>query len=474
MDQTWRFRRREPSNGRYGGAEGGNPVISGSREHLEQCLARIQRHDATLRGMITTMAASARAEADAADAAALRGDWLGPLHGVTVSLKDVIDTAGVRTTAGAQFFTEHVPTRDAEIVTRLKRAGAVIVGKVNLHEFAYGGTTQNPFFGSCRNPWDPERIPGGSSGGSGAATAAEYATISLGTDTAGSGRVPAALNGLACLRPTTGRISNRGVFPCSPAYDTISPMAYRVADVARAYGALAGYDAEDPVSVDAPVDDPLGPLHAPLAGMRIGLPRRYFFEDVDGDILAGTKAAAFVLEKLGARLVECDIPGAEDAKDYFEKIFHPDAAHVHRERLRNDPGKFGRDTLERLNQMGLGPSAADYAASLRRQEWFTRQLQEVFAGVDAVFSPGCGTVAPRIADSAQTTTTTRRLTRFCYVWSFAKLPVLAVPCGLTGAGMPFGFAIAGPPWQEARLLRIGAAFQRATDWHTRRPALLST
>ncbi|MBM3510667.1 MAG: amidase [Alphaproteobacteria bacterium] len=436
-----------------------------------RCLENIRRHDGLLKAMITVLEEDALREAAALDEAASGGDTRGLLHGMPVTLKDVIDTAGVRTTSGSKFFEHHVPAVDAEVVRRLKANGAVIIGKVNLHEFAYGGTTQNPFYGRCRNPWNPDCIPGGSSGGSGAAAAAEMCIASLGTDTGGSGRIPGALNGIAALRPTVGRISNRGVTPVSQPFDTLSPMAYRVTDVARVFAAIAGYDPSDPISVDRSVENFLPGLGEGIGGVRIGLPRAFFFEEVEADVLAPARAAIDVLERLGAQVVAIDVPGAAEAKDQFEKIFHTDCADFHRQRFATEREKFGKDTAERL-AMGTERKGIDYAAGMRWMEAWRRRLALVFGEVDIVASPATPVAAPPIAESEQTTAVTRRLTRFCYPWSIAGTPVLVVPCGFNRAGLPVGLSLAAAWWQEPLLFRVGVAYQAATDWHTRRPPLL--
>jgi len=440
--------------------------------HTEASLARIERLDGRIKAMITVTADTALARAAEADAAAARGESLGLLHGLTVSLKDVIHTAGVRTTGGSQFFADFVPRADAEVVRRLKSAGAIIIGKNNLHEFAYGGTTQNPFYGSCRNPWDLERIPGGSSGGSGAAVAADYSDVSLGTDTAGSGRIPAALNGVAGLRPTCGRISNRNVIPCSLPFDTISPLARRVADIARVFAVIAGHDPDDPLSAERPLENFLPGLTAGVKGVRLGLPKTYFFDQTEPEIADAVMAAARLLERLGARLVDIALPGAEVAKDYFEKIFHSDAAALHRERLQTAPEMFGADTRDRLNSLGGSFTAVDYALALRWMENWKHRLRAQFEDVDAILTPMTPIPAPLVGDSRQTTATTRRLTLFSYVWAIAQIPVLVVPCGFTREGLPFGLSLAARWWREPLLFRIGTAYQAETDWHLRRAPII--
>ena len=442
-----------------------------SVELTEQCLERIERLDAELRVFVTVTADLARERARGADEALARGELLGPLHGLPVALKDNIDTAGIRTTAGAGFLADRVPREDAAVVERLDAAGAVLVGKVQLHELAYGGTTQNPHFGPCRNPWDPERIPGGSSGGSGAAVAAGMCAAALGTDTGGSVRIPAALNGVSGLRPTTGAISNRGLVWLTHSFDTIGPLARTVEDVAALYATLAGYDPEEPTSVPGSQGDPLAELETGIEGMRIGLPASFYFDDADEPVVAAVRAAGDALAGLGASVVEVELPGSAEALEAGTRIIWAEALATHRDRLAAEPESFGEDVRRRLPS-GEGVSGADYANAVQTGREWRRMLDGVFEEVDAILSPVSGAVAPLAAD-CETIETTRKLTIRTYGWSLAGVPALAVPCGFSPEGMPIGMQLAAPAWREPTLFRIGAAYQRATDWHLREPPLVT-
>jgi aspartyl-tRNA(Asn)/glutamyl-tRNA(Gln) amidotransferase subunit A len=433
----------------------------------ERYLERIGRLDGEVKAFVTVTGDLARAQAAAADEALARGGRPGPLHGLPVALKDNIDTAGIRTTRGSRFFADRVPAEDAEVARRLREAGAVLLGKLALHEFAYGATTQNPHHGECRNPWDTSRIPGGSSGGSGAALGADLCAAALGTDTGGSVRIPAALNGVSGLRPTFGRVSNRGVFPVSATFDTVGPMARSVVDVARLFVVLAGYDGADPTSVDMPLDDCLETLELGVDGLRIGLPAEFFFEEVDAEIVRGVRAAGDLLAALGAELVELDLPGAAEALEATTLMIRAEAFSVHRERLRDQPELFGEDVRRRL-PLGEDLRAADYGQWRETGRVWRRTLDRAFERADAILTPVAGTVAPT-AD-AEMIETTHRLTRLTYGWSLARLPALAIPGGFVG-GLPFALQLAAPPRRESTLLRIGAAYQQETDWHLRRPPL---
>ena len=263
-----------------------------SAELVEEYLARIDAVDDELRAYVTVTGEEARAGAARADAARGSEASLGPLHGLPIALKDNIATAGIRTTIGSSFFADDVPIENAPVWQRLHDAGALLVGKTQLHEFAYGATTQNPHHGACRNPWDPARTPGGSSGGSGAATGAAMCAVALGTDTGGSVRIPASLNGVCGIRPTLGRIPNTGVFHVSWSFDTVGPLARSLADMAAVFDVIAGYDAADPVSVNRQAVSLVDALERDATGLRVGVPGAFFFDDIDPEIAAATRAAA--------------------------------------------------------------------------------------------------------------------------------------------------------------------------------------
>ena len=435
---------------------------------VEACLANIETLDATLKATITVVADDARQRARHADEASAREDWLGVLHGMPIAIKDNIDTAGVRTTSGSTFFADHVPEHDAPVVERLLASGAIPVAKLNLSEFAIGATSQNPHYGGVRNPWDTSRIPGGSSGGSGVAVAAEMAVAALGTDTSGSVRIPAALTGVSGMRPTTGRVPNRRSTPASLNFDAIGPMAYSVVDVARVLFVIQGYDPADRSSADRPADDLLADLHRGLRGVRIGVPTSFFFEGLGPGIEAATREALDVLSDLGAQLVDIHVDGAEVASDMMRPILHADMAAFHRDRLEAAPESFGEDVYRRI-QLGVGVTGAEYSACADWRTDFIRRVDRVFDDVDLVASPMTPVVAPR-AEGAEMIETTKELSRFAMPWSMANLPSLSVPCGFDAQGLPLGLQLAGRQWNDALVLRSGVAYQQATQWHRARPS----
>lgn len=397
-----------------------------------------------------------------------------PLPGVggrTVSLKDNIDTAGWTTTMGSAFFREHVPTSDAPVVQRLRAAGAVIVGKANLHEFAFGGTTQNPHHGLGGNPWNVDAIPGGSSGGSGSSVAAGMADVSLGTDTGGSIRIPAALNGVAGLRPTHGRVPNTGCFPVSAAYDTIGPLARTVAEVAWAHEVISGWDAGDDCTVDRPVDSWEHAYAKGVKGLRIGVPGHWALTALEPDVEQRIREAIEVMKDLGADVFDIDLPGAEQAQSQLMPMVHADAASVHAERLTHQPEVFGADVLARM-RVGQAVTGPEYAAGMRFKERWLRQLERTFTEVDVVLTPTCPVTAPLRIDTARMLETTRQISRYTYAWALAGTPALSVPCGFAGNGLPVGMQLVAPRWFDSRVLALGAHYQAVTDHHLRRPAMV--
>ncbi|MCY4087776.1 MAG: amidase [Actinomycetia bacterium] len=434
----------------------------------EACLGQVERLEGELRAFVTVTPDVARARAAEADAVLADGRSLGSLHGLPVAIKDNIDTAGIRTTVGSAFFRDRVPDADAEVWRRLEAAGAVLIGKAQLHEFAYGATTQNPHHGSCRNPWDTARIPGGSSGGSGSSVAAGMAAAALGTDTGGSVRIPASLNGLSGIRPTLGRVPNTGVFYVAWSFDTVGPLARSIADCAEILAVMSGYCPTDPMSVDRPVEDFVAALSAGTAGLRVGVPRNFFFEDIDADIVALVRAAADVLADLGVSVEDVDVPGIEEANDACTRIIWAEAYAQHRERLAEQPSLFGEDLQRRL-VLAHDVAGHDYARYRQLGRRWRRTLAELFERVDVLLSPTAGTDVPEVG--SEMIETTVRLTHLTYGWSLAGLTALSIPCGFAQSGMPVGLQLAAAPWGEADLIRLAAAYESATSWHERQPPL---
>jgi len=443
-----------------------------SHELAQATLKRIERLDPLLNSYITVTEETALRQARQADAAlqaAERGQatLIGPLLGVPIGLKDLYETAGIRTTMGSTFFRENVPQEDAFVVQRLYEGGAVLVGKHNMHEIALGVTNVNPHYGPCRNPWNRARVTGGSSGGSAAALAAGLCLGALGSDTGGSIRIPAALCGVVGLKPTYGRVSVRGVMPLSWNLDHAGPMARRVLDVAILLQMIAGYDVDDPYCADVPADDYLAHLREGVRGWRVGLASDEFFRQCEPDVLAAFQAAARVFEDLGANVEEIELRGARKAALANGLVTPTDASVLHRERLQSQPEGFGADVRLRL-QNGAATALTDYILARQAQVILRRQLEWMFEDYDILLTPTTPVTAPRI-EGQDAIEQARRLTRFTAPFNLTGLPALSIPCGFDETGLPIGLQIIGPPWAEARVLRAGNAYEQATDWHTRVP-----
>jgi aspartyl-tRNA(Asn)/glutamyl-tRNA(Gln) amidotransferase subunit A len=451
-----------------------SPVLqSRSVDRLEGCLAAIEAWNPHVNAMVTTDAEGARRDARDADAQRAAGRGRGLLHGVPVIVKDNLDTAGLRTTYGSGFFADHVPTVDAHVVARLRQAGAVIVGKATMHEFAYGVRSFNPVIGQCRNPWDTTRIPGGSSGGSGVAVATGMAEMALGTDTGGSVRVPAALNGITGLRPTFGRVSNHGCMPVSTTHDTVGPMARTVEEVARLFAVIAGFDRKDPLSEARPVEEIFGRLSDGIGGLRIGRPTNHYFTGLDEDVADALERAIDTLRGLGAQIVDIEVPGAESIHAFATTMIASDAHQLHAERIELGGSRWADQTLERI-RLAARFTGVDYARAMRERERWCRMLDGLFQQVDLLVSPTSATVAPLIDDERSLFEATRAVTQNTYAGAFGRLPGLSLPCGLSRAGLPIGLQLEAARWNDALLLQAGWAYQSVTDWHLRRPPLPRT
>jgi aspartyl-tRNA(Asn)/glutamyl-tRNA(Gln) amidotransferase subunit A len=436
-------------------------------ELTEECLARVEKLNPRLNAFITVTEESALAQARQAESEIRRGEWRGPLHGVPLGLKDLIDTAGVRTTAASRLFQDRIPTEDAVVVRRLKAAGAVLLGKQNLHEFAYGGSSMVSFFGDVRNAWNAQHIAGGSSGGSATAVAAGLGYGALGTDTAGSIREPAALCGVVGLKPTYGRISTRGVLPLSVSLDHVGPIARTVADAAILLQAVAGYDGKDESSANVAVEDYVAALMKDLKPLRIGIPRKFFFEDLDPEIASAMTHALSGLVSLRAELREIELQVPTD-----RTLQSGEAYVVHAEFVARSPELYQPETLRRIR---TGENISRESLGERRQE-LERQRHEIaatFTDLDLLVMPTTPIPAPAIAELKQNPDLLRprellllRNTRPINVWG---LPAISIPCGFTLGGLPIGLQIVGPHWGEAKVLQLAQAYEQATAWHKREP-----
>lgn len=395
-----------------------------------------------------------------------QGQWNGLLDGLVLAIKDNIETAGITTTSGSDFFRTHVPNHDAPVVERLKAAGALVAHKSALHEFAFGIRTTSPVSGQTLNPWNNERIPGGSSGGSAAAVAAGLCDAAIGTDTGGSVRLPAAMCGITGLRPTVGAVSNRGSTPVCPSQDTVGPMARSAMDVARLFATIVGFDSADPFSVDRKCEHFLPTLDAGVKGVTIGICERHYFEGIEDDIGQALDQSIKILESLGATIVPVDLTGADTTHEAATTIIYSDACAFHTRRLTEEPERFDAQVLERM-QRGFDFSSLDYSRAMSERMRWQRELKTTFDKVDLLLSPTVHTYTPLVDDAKSLHAATRDATRNTYAGAFGQIPGLSIPCGMTRDGMPVGLQLEAPWWHEPNLLRAGVAFQQHTDWHLR-------
>lgn len=440
-------------------------------ELVDACLQRIEQLEGKLNAFVTVTAEAARTAARQAEREMAAGAYLGPLHGIPLAAKDLFHTAGVRTTASSKILSDFVPQRDATSIARLKAAGAILVGKTNTHEFAFGITTNNPHFGPTHNPWRPGYIPGGSSGGSGAALAAGECLAATGTDTGGSIRIPASLCGVVGIKPTFGRVSRHGVVPLSWSMDHVGPMARTVADCALLLQAMAGPDPLDSQCLDAPVPDYGRELHLGVSGWRFGVPQGWATENLHPDVAAAFQQALRQLEALGGRVVGVDLPHVAEAYPAYSAVGMPEAALYHAEWIAERPGDYGPDVRHRI-QTGTLVLATEY---LKGQQVRTLLRQEMLAALgecDLLVTPA--TAIPAAPIGAETLEADGRrfavregLTRYTIPFNMAGLPGLVLPMGFSADGLPLGLQLVGRPLAEAELFRAGAAYEAASPWHER-------
>jgi aspartyl-tRNA(Asn)/glutamyl-tRNA(Gln) amidotransferase subunit A len=440
-----------------------------AREVTEAHLARIERLQPRLNCFITVLADHALEQSRAIDAGVAARKPLGPLTGVPVGIKDIVDVARTRTTAGSNPLFHHQAARDATVAARLRAAGAVIIGKTNLHEFAYGVTSINPHFGPTRNAWNLTRIPGGSSGGSAVAVSAGLCAGAVGTDTGGSIRIPASLCGVVGIKPTYGRIPVDGIVPLSRSLDHAGPLTRTVRDAALFLDVMA----EGPGGAGA-FSGALGGAGT-IDGIRIGVPRPFFWDRLDPQVSSLVEGAVETLGRLGGAIVECELPYASYGGAVAAVVMSAEATAFHADRLRTDAGAYGDDVRTRLDR-GLFLSAADYVLGLRARRFLAREFARTFAAADVLVMPTTQAAASAIEeDPAEAPEASLamsvQLTRFTNPFNAAGLPALSVPCGFTREGLPAGLQIVGRAGDEKTVLRVGAAYEEAAGWSARRPPL---
>jgi aspartyl-tRNA(Asn)/glutamyl-tRNA(Gln) amidotransferase subunit A len=431
-------------------------------ELTEIAIGRIDRLNEKLKAFITVTAEYARHRARQADEELATGRDRGPLHGIPMAVKDLFAMQGVRTTGGSRVFRALVADRNSAVVEKLEAAGAVLLGKLNMHELAYGITSANPHFGAVSNPWNASHSPGGSSGGSGAAVAANIVYAAMGSDTGGSIRIPAAFCGTVGLKPTYGRVSRYGSLPLGYTLDHMGPLTRSVRDAALVMNAIAGYDRRDPACSRRPVVDYVPEEGCSLRGVRIGFPENFYFDRLDLDVETAVRGAIARAESMGAEIKQVTVPDIAALNAVARVILLSEASAVYDPYL-GDRSLFGADVLALLDQGRLVP-AVDYINAQRLRRQLVAQFNELWQGVDCLFCPTTPNTAPRIGDTKvrlggrdeDVRLATTRLVRGINLLGF---PALSIPCGLSTTGLPIGLQIVGPSFEEAQVLRVGASLE---------------
>ena len=444
-------------------------------EIIDAHLARIEATEPLLNSFITLLPEEARAAARRAEGEIRSGNHRGPLHGIPVALKDLFETGGVRTTSGSRIFDNFIPERDCAVAARFRQAGAILLGKLNMHQFAYGPTGENPDYGHMRNPWDLERIAGGSSGGSGSAAAAGQCVITTGSDTGGSIRIPAALCGIVGLKPTYGLVSRRGLTPLSWSLDHPGPMVRTVEDAALSLNVMAGHDPGDPASANVTIPDYAAALTGDVKGLRIGVVREYFDAPLDPEVAQAVRDAIAVLESLGAVATEVSFPMFDDAQAISGAILMAEAAAYHRDLLASDGDKLYPPVRLRL-EAGLFVSAADYLRAQQSRQLFDRQARELLQDVDLLAGPTEPVTAPpllaeRVQAGEREIGTTGALTQYTRPYNLTGFPAISIPCGFSQTGLPIALQLAARPFDEPTALRAAHAYEQAAGWSGRRPPI---
>jgi aspartyl-tRNA(Asn)/glutamyl-tRNA(Gln) amidotransferase subunit A len=439
-------------------------------ELTQAYLDRMGAIDGKVKSYVTPLPESALQEARVAEADIQKGNYRGPLHGVPIGLKDLYDTKGVRTTGQSKVFEHRVPTEDATVVTKLQEAGTVLLGKLAMHEFALGGP-KTSLFEQAKNPWNLDHVTGGSSSGSGAAIAAGLAMGSLGSDTGGSIRGPAALCGIVGLKPTYGRVSRYGVLPLSWSLDTVGPMTWSVEDTALMLQVIAGHDPKDPTSSHEPVPDYLAALQTDLKGVRVGVPRHYFFADdvgLDDDTRNAIEKGIQTLKELGATVQDIEIPSLSSLTPANGIIMLAEANAYHEKNLKSQPENFG-DIVRSRFIMAASYTSADYVQSQRARSRLKREFAEALQKVDVMAMPVMAKTAAALKDfdPMGMMVTPSLMGPF----NLTGMPAMSVPCGFSSTGLPIGMQLAAAPFNESAVIRAGHAYQQHARWHDQRPSV---
>ena len=443
-------------------------------EATKAYLARIAAHNDRVNAFVTLREEGALAEAKQAEVDIAAGNWRGPMHGIPIGHKDLYQTAGIRSTAGSRVLENDVPKEDATAVARLKEAGAVMLGKLNTHEFAYGPTNDSSMFGPCRNPWDTTRFSGGSSGGSGAAVALRLCAGATGSDTGGSVRMPAACCGITGLKPTYGRSSRAGIYPLCWTMDHAGPLTRSAEDAALMYQPLPGVDGRDASVADRPVPDYASALEGDIKGLKIGVPTHYFFDRAQPENDKAARDAIAVLEGLGAEVHEVDIAHIDYAAAAAMVLYLSEGTAYHDDHIATI-GELYTDQVRLFLELGNYILAKDYLHAQRYRTLLGHAMADVLAEVDVLAMPSLPLTAQPIGQElieirGKTESVFGAILRNTEPFDLTGLPALVLPCGIGADGMPLSLQIAGRPFDEAGILKVGHAFQQASDWHLRRPS----
>jgi aspartyl-tRNA(Asn)/glutamyl-tRNA(Gln) amidotransferase subunit A len=453
-------------------------IESGDLSPVELARAHLDRIEATepaLNSFITLLSEQALEEAAAAEREISGGTYRGPLHGIPIGLKDLYYVKGIPATVGSRILRGFVPDYDAAVAERFDDAGAILMGKLQMHEFALGATSVNPHDGPAHNPWDISRITGGSSGGSGSAVTSGQCMAALGSDTGGSIRIPSGLCGIVGMKPTFGLISRYGVHPLSWSLDTVGPMTRTVHDSAIVMNALAGHDSRDPSSANVSVQDFTAGIGDGVAGLRIGIPDDFFYDVIDEEVSAAICEAAGVLAELGAVVESCSIPALNHCLGISGTILVTEAAETLFRHIRERPEDVGADVRARL-YLGAMTPAVDYIKAQRARAAYNAQLADAMNTYDLLLAPTAAVGAPRIDQEfvevgGKTENALSLMSRLTRPFNLTGQPTISVPCGFTSDGMPIGMQLAGRMWEDPVVLRAANSFERATEWHMRRPVI---
>jgi aspartyl-tRNA(Asn)/glutamyl-tRNA(Gln) amidotransferase subunit A len=442
-------------------------------EATQAVVDRVEKFDRQLNSFITLWPEQAFTQARAVEQEIRDGHYRGPLHGVPIAVKDLYYTKGLRTTVGSKVLSDFVPAYDATVIARLREAGAILIGKLNMHEFARGATNASSLVGACYNPWDTLRVPGGSSGGSAAAVAAGLCYGTLGSDTGGSIRIPAALCGIVGLKPTYGRVSRYGVFPLSWSLDHVGPMARTVTDAALMLQVIAGHDSRDPTTRTAVVPDYTATLTGDIQGARLGIPQEFYFEQLDVEVRDSVRAAIQTLERAGAQVEEVSLPLSKYAAAAGRIISWTESAEVHDKFLRTRYADYNPDVRAGFLVGQLIPGK-HYMKAQRVRSLIRQEMAAALRRVDALIAPTVPIPAPR----AGQTTVDIGQERVETIWALSRLtrpanltgfPAISVPCGFTQGGLPVGLQLIGRPFSEATILQLAYAYEQETTWHQHQP-----